>query len=118
MFKQWMLWTSAAIAVALPGAEQASDGRIGFIGAVTTPTCTLVVRGVGTSLILNGISNQGGTTLNLPAAAGTFFSISAADCNGAVDTTKMATATLVSIYFESVDSVEQESAGIISVVYK
>jgi hypothetical protein len=118
MFKQWMLWTSAAIAVALPGAEQASDGRLVFIGAVTAPTCALIVRGAGTSPILNDISNQGGTRLNLPAAAGTFLSISGADCNGVVDTTKIGTATLVSIYFETVDSVEQESAGIISVVYK
>jgi type 1 fimbria pilin len=118
MFKQWMLWTSATIAMALPGAGQASDGRIDFIGAVTTPTCEIFFSGVGTSLILNGISNQGSTTLNLPAAAGAFFSISAADCDGAVDTTKMGAATLVSIYFESVNSVKQESDGIINIVYK
>ena len=113
-----MLWTSATIAMALPAAGQASDGSIGFIGAVTTPTCTLIVGGVGTSLIMHGISHQGSTTLNLPAAAGTFFSMSVADCDGAVDTTKMGAATLVSIYFESVNSAEQESAGIISIVYK
>jgi type 1 fimbria pilin len=112
-----MLWTSATIAMALPGAGQASDGRIGFIGAVTTPTCSLIVGGVGTSLIVNGLSNEGSTTLTLPAAAGTFFSISAADCDGAVDTTKMGAAPLVSIYFESVNSIEQESDGIISIVY-
>jgi type 1 fimbria pilin len=118
MFKQWMLCAGATVAMVLPGAGQASAGRIGFIGAVTTPTCTLIVRGVGASLIVNGIGNRGSTTLNLPGAAGTFFSISAADCDGAVDTTKMGAANLASIYFESVNSVELESDGIISIVYK
>jgi len=118
MFNQWMPWASAAIAMALPGAGQASDGRIDFIGAVTAPTCTLTVSGVGTSRMVNGISIQGSTTLNLPAAAGTFFTISAADCMGAVDTTKMGAAPLVSIYFQSVNSVEQEPVGIISIEYE
>jgi hypothetical protein len=66
---------------------------------------------------VNGISNEGSTTLTLPGAAGTFFIISAADCTGAIDTTEMGAAPLVSIYFQSVDSVEQESGGIISIVY-
>jgi hypothetical protein len=113
-----MLWTSATIAMALPGAGQASDGRIGFTGAVTTPACARIVSGAGASLIVNGIGNEGSTTLTFPAAAGTYFRISAADCDGAVDTTKMGAAPVVSIYFESVNSVEQESAGIISIVYK
>jgi len=113
-----MLWTSAAIAMALPGAGQASDGRIDFIGAVTTPTCTLLVRGVGTSLILNGPGNEVSTTLTLPAAAGTFVSIGTAGCGGAVDTSKMTAVPLVSIYFETVNSVEQGSNGIISIVYR
>jgi len=118
MLKPWMLWTCAAIAMALPGAGQASDGRIGFIGVVATPTCTLIVSDIGTSGIVNGIGNQGSTTLNLGAAAGAFLSISAADCDGAVDTTKVGAAPLVSIYFESVNAVEQQSAGIISIVYE
>ena len=101
-----MLWISATIAMALPAAGHASDGRIGFIGAVTTPTCTLSVSGVGTSVSVNGISS------------GTFFSISADDCDAAADTTKMGATPLVSIYFESINSGEQESAGIISIVYK
>ncbi|MGC1459485.1 MAG: hypothetical protein WA825_14510 [Steroidobacteraceae bacterium] len=118
MPKPWMLWTSAAIAMALPCAGLASDGRIDFIGVVATPTCTLVVSDVGTSGIVNGIGNQGRTTLNLPAATATFLSISAADCDAAVDTTKVGSATLVSIYFETVNSVDQQSAGIISIVYE
>jgi type 1 fimbria pilin len=118
MFKHWMLLASATIAVALPGAGQASDGRIDFIGAVTTPTCTLIVSGVGTSLVLNSISNQGSTALNLPIVVGTIFSISAAECHGAADTTETGAATLVSIYFESVNSVGPESDGIIGIVYK
>ncbi len=92
MLKQWMLWTSATIAMALPGAGQASDGTIGFIGAVTTPTCALIVSDVGTSL--------------------------AAGCDRAVDATEVGAATLVSIYFESVSSVGHESAGIINIVYE
>jgi len=67
---------------------------------------------------MNSVNSQGSTTLTLLAAAETFFSISAADCDAAVDATKMGGASLVSIYFDSVNSVEQESDGIISIVYK
>lgn len=118
MLKRWMLWTGATVAVALPVAGQASDGRIDFVGAVTTPTCTLVVSGVGTSPIVSGISRQRSATLSLAATAGTFFSMGDADCLGVADTSKMGAATLVSIYFEIVNSVEHESGAIISIVYK
>lgn len=118
MFKPWMLGIGAAIAMALSGAGQASDGKISVVGAVTTPTCTLIVSSVGVPLIGNGISNQVGTTLNVHSATGALFGKSAADCDAAVDTANMAAATLVSIYFESLDSVEREPGGIISIVYK
>lgn len=112
-----MLGTGAAIAMALPGAGQASEGRISFIGAVVTPTCSLIVGGVGTRVIANGIGNEGRAIRALPAAAGTFFRSGAPDCDAAVDTTKTGRVPLVSISFESVNSVEREFAGIISIVY-
>jgi type 1 fimbria pilin len=116
-----MLLTGAAIAMAamaLPGAGQAADGKISFIGAVTTPSCALIVSDVDPSRMIDSISNAGAATLILPAAAGTSFSISAADCDGAVYATKMGTASVVSIYFESVNSLQRVSDGIISIVYK
>jgi type 1 fimbria pilin len=111
-----MLSTSATIAMALPGAGHASDGRIYFIGSVASATCTVVVSKPDTSLIVNG--NEGGRTLTLPAAAGALLSVGATGCDAAADTTKMAAAALVSIYFESVNYVEQGPGGIISIVYK
>jgi hypothetical protein len=39
-------------------------------------------------------------------------------CDRAVDTAKMGAPSVVSIYFETVDSAEPESVGIIDIVYK
>jgi type 1 fimbria pilin len=105
------------IAMALPAAGRASDGRISFVGAVTTPTCTLNVSDVGSSLIVKGLSKEGGMTLTVPAAAGIYFSMRAADCGGAIGASRIGTAPLVSIYFESVNSVDQEPVGVISLRY-
>jgi hypothetical protein len=101
-----MLWTGAAIAMAataLPGAGQASDGTISFIGAVAAPSCTLIVRDVDLSRLIDSISYAGRT---------------AAGCDAAVDATKTGSASMVSIYFETVSSIDHESDGIISIVYK
>jgi hypothetical protein len=72
------------------------------------------VRGVDTSLIVKGVSNQLNEAFTLPAAAGTVFS---ADCSEAAAPAKMGAAPVVSIYFESVNSVARESAAIISIEY-